>query len=221
MQKVITLTVMSVFLMFSFNSNAQAFGGKGSKSVSISLGMASYNTWFSRNGTGLGGHFSPLSGLFSVQGEFGVGKYVGIGFDAGFNISNGLGGFGATPSPYYYNGHDWDDDYYYGPGGWSSAYWGFGIPISVIGNFHFLQLIADKTGKTFAEKLDVYAGLALGAGPYFAFTKSGFKNRNDVGVMLIVGPHVGIRYFPADKVGIHFEMGYGKSLFNGGVTFKL
>lgn len=219
MKRVITATVLSVFLVYSFNSSAQAFGGKGSKSISISLGMASYNTWFSRDNVGLGGHYSPLSGLFSVQGEFGVGKYVGIGFAVGVNVANGFGGFGGTPSPYSYK--DWDDDYYYGPGGWNSAYWGFGIPINVIGNFHFLQLIADKSGKTFADKLDVYAGLAVGAGPYFAFTKSGYKKRNDVGVMLIAGPHVGIRYFPADKVGIHFEMGYGKSLFNGGVTFKM
>jgi hypothetical protein len=221
MKKVVIVALLAFLLINAESVNAQAFGGKGSKQISISLGMANHSTWFSHNNHGVSGRFSPLSGVVSVQGEFGIHKYVGIGFDAGFNFSNSLWGFyGAKHGKYYY-GYDDDWDGYNGWGG--GAYRGFGIPISFIANFHFLQLIADKTGKSFADKLDVYGGLSFGSGPFFAILKNGYKNYNgnDIGAMLIAGPHVGIRYYPKGNVGIHAEVGYGKSIINGGVTFKM
>jgi hypothetical protein len=80
-----------------------------------------------------------------------------------------------------------------------------------------LQLIADKTGKSFAEKLDVYAGINLGGGPSIGFyggsvVASGF---------MFVGPQVGIRYYPKSNIGITAEVGYGKTIANVGMVLKM
>ncbi|MCO5260262.1 MAG: hypothetical protein M9916_08980 [Crocinitomicaceae bacterium] len=218
MKKILVGAILSILMVNAHTATAQAFAGKGSKNISISMGIANYNSWFAKNSKGIYGRFSPFSGVFSVQGEFGVHKYVGIGFDAGISFAENLGGlYGGSG---YYGVNYWGG--YYGPT-LGSIYRGVGIPISFVGNFHFLQLIADKTGKSFADKMDVYGGLSLGAGPLFVLVKSAYtaSYSNDIGVMLVVGPHVGFRYFPTEKIGIHAEVGYGKSLFNGGVTFKM
>ena len=214
MKKIVYCKLFALILVFiiGVQSNAlkaQAFGGKGSKQFLIGLGMVEYNTWYPEDGTGLKGRFSPLSGIFNFQGEFGVGQYVGIGFALGVNYSSRVrNNWPGYVAPIY--------------GNYKDEFWSIGIPVSVIGNFHFLQLINDKAGKNFAEKLDVYAGLSLGAGPSFLVPRKGFKNLGgDVGVMIFGGPHVGIRFFPADKLGIYLEAGYGKSYLNGGVCFKL
>jgi hypothetical protein len=175
-------------------------------------------------GLGINNHYSIYSdydrmynnnfGAFNLQMEFGVHKYIGIGFMIGAEVALRGGG-------YYYGG-------VYAPGYLapkSSPYWSLGLPVGIIGNFHFLQLIADKTGKSFADKLDVYGGVNVGSGVAFRNVRKDYKNdpyyEGHVGALFFIGPHVGIRYFPSSNVGIYAEAGYGKSYITGGVIFKL
>jgi hypothetical protein len=145
--------------------------------------------------------------------EFGVHKYVGLGFVVGAEVS-------ARGSGYYYGGVYAPD---FSPP--KSPYWSVGVPIGFIANFHFLQLIADKAGKTFANQLDVYAGMNVGSGPVFRNVRRAYDDEpyyeSQVGALFFLGPHAGIRFFPAENVGIYAEIGYGKSLATGGVVFKL
>lgn len=209
--KLMMMSALFGVVIASNSIKAQAFGGKGSKQFLIGVGMAEYNTWYPEDGSGLKGRFSPLSGILNFQGEFGVGQYVGIGFSIGVNYSSRVrdkNNWVGYNNPFYNGGKD--------------EFWSIGIPVSILSNFHFLQLINDKSGKNFAEKLDVYVGLSLGAGPSFLVPRKNFKNLGgDVGVMIFGGPHVGIRFFPKEKFGIYLEAGYGKSFLNGGICFKL
>lgn len=201
-KSLIILFVLSLILSIPNQSNAQAFGGKGSKAFLVGLGFSNYPAVYGGfdNKT-----FSPMSFNIGIQGEFGIHDYVGLGFTAGATFSGSLGsspvGFG-----YLYNYNNWST---------------VGIPIGMIGNFHFLQLIADKTGGSFAESMDVYAGLALGAGPAFAIPKSGNNSSGEVGILFLGEVHVGIRYYFNDKLGIFAEVGQGRSSrLQGGLALK-
>lgn len=197
--KKLALSVIAI-LSISLASNAQAFE-KGGKYISLGLGGS--NFWhISSNGYfGSYGNFgyTPITGQLSVQGEFGVHKYVGVGF------TTGIGGRAAGTGIYRY--------------GWGSGYSSeFNIPIGVIANFHFYQLIADKVSKDIhADKLDVYAGLNLGSGvAMFPGT-----DPLQVSALFFVGPQVGARYFFTPNMAANLEVGYGKTWVNGGLTFKL
>lgn len=187
----------------------QGFEGQGSKYIQLGLG---YNQHFSSYSDFNKAYNYNYFG-FNFQMEFGIQQYIGLGFGVGAEVA-------VAGSHYYYGGA-------YAPGYVvpGSPYTHFGVPVYFIGNFHFLQLIADKTGKNFADKMDVYGGLSIGSGPVFRSVKSKYKGDtyydSGVGALFFFGPHVGIRYFPSEKVGIYAEMGYGKSLVNGGVVFKL
>ncbi|MFN8317723.1 MAG: hypothetical protein U0T32_14840 [Chitinophagales bacterium] len=197
--KKLALSVIAI-LSISLASNAQAFE-KGGKYISLGLGGS--NFWhISSNGYfGSYGNFgyTPITGQLSVQGEFGVHKYVGVGF------TTGIGGRAAGTGIYRY--------------GWGSGYSSeFNIPIGVIANFHFYQLIADKVSKDIhADKLDVYAGLNLGSGvAMFPGT-----DPLQVSALFFVGPQVGARYFFTPNMAANLEVGYGKTWVNGGLTFKI
>lgn len=93
------------------------------------------------------------------------------------------------------------------------------IPIGFQGNFHFYQLIDDKTSNDIhGDKLDIYAGLAIGGGPVFWSGGQGFGS--SVNAALHVGPHVGARYYLTDKLGIFAELGYGRSLAMFGIVLR-
>src|SRR5690606_374600 len=82
--------------------------------------------------------YRPLTGQVNFQGEFGIHEYVGIGFTTGFG--------GRSRWNYGYSGE-------------------MNVPIGFVSNFHFYQLIADKSGKNIhADKLDIYFGGSLGSG---------------------------------------------------------
>ncbi len=182
-----------------FSSQAQAFE-KGGKYISLGLGGASYFHVVPSAGY-YPTLYSPITGQLSVQGEFGVHEYVGVGFYTGIGGGAGLGGsrLGLL-----------------GAGG------GVGeltVPIGVIANFHFYQLIADKSGKDIkADKLDVYAGLNLGTGLGVLFPGGG---NTDLAALVWGGPQVGVRYFFKEKIAVNGELGYGKTWVNAGFTFKL
>lgn len=196
--KKISLIIISTFiLLFTFqNTKAQAFAGKGSMYFTASIGVAKYfhlnsNGLVDRgfyNGYGYGyGYFSPTLAL-NANVEIGVAKYVGIAPSVGFSST-------------FYNRGDVAID----------------IPVGVQGNFHFLQLIADKTKKSFADKLDVYAGVNIGGGPSILVTNSPAY----VYGFIYAGPQVGVRYYPTSNIGITAEVGFGKSIANFGMVMKM
>lgn len=183
----------------------QSFGQaweKGSKVLGLGLGASQF---FHINPNDATDFYAPVSGQFNLQMEFGVHDYVGVGFQTGFGGSAPIGG------RYYGLGYG-----YYGYGRYA-GYGSFNVPISGFANFHFYQLIADKTGSNIhADKLDIYAGLNLGTGLGVLFF-------NDPLVTPIVfgGFQAGARYYFTDKFGVNLELGYGKSIVNGGVVFNL
>lgn len=176
-------------------SKAQAFE-KGGTYLNVNLAGSHL---FQINGNGWR---NSINGGAAVQMEWGIHKYVGLGFTAGI-----MGGR-----------YGWGYGYGYGPG-YGPGYGGPGIlslPIGFIANFHFYQLIEDKTSKDIhGDKLDIYAGLNVGSGVGFAPTP------RDVNALFFVGPQVGVRYYVTPTIGLGGEVGYGKSFINGGVTFKL
>lgn len=135
---------------------------------------------------------STLTGQFTFQGEFAVHDYVGVGFTTGI---------GGRP-------------------GWVYSSRGIlNFPIGAVANFHFYQLIQDKTGKSIhADKLDIYGGVNIGSGLGVVFFKDA-----DAAVMPIIfgGPQVGIRYYFTPNVAVNGEIGYGKTWINAGLSFKL
>ena len=213
MKKLILAFSLVLSASFSFS---QAFSGKGSSYVSAGIGFNQFSSSF-------GGYKGPYningwssSSYFTISGqyEYGIHKYVGIGGFVGASFSGGLN---------FYKGYVYNPDPLYVIAPYKRVYRGFAIPIGVFGNFHFLQLIADKNGKSFADKMDVYAGVSLGTGPSFAMVKRGYKDYYDprAGVLLYGGIHAGIRYYLKDNIGVYGELGYGQSVFNTGITFKL
>jgi hypothetical protein len=212
-KKIRSITLVFLFLIGTFTVFSQGFGGKGSKYFLAGIGLSEHLHNYPQNNKGYKGWMSPTAFNVSAQLEFGIHQYVGLGFHVGFDVTPNLGASGV-----YYNGNY--------PVVGSSGYAGFAIPIGVQCNFHFLQLIADKAGKSFADKLDVYAGLSAGSGPAFAVAKSNYKDapyfyESEVGFLFYAGPHAGIRYFFKDNLGVYAEAGYGKSYVNGGFVFKL
>ncbi|MBK8353304.1 MAG: hypothetical protein IPL21_17100 [Saprospirales bacterium] len=181
------------------SSADKAFEGKGSKTVSLGLGMSSYLGTFGSGGYssyfGGRGYYGGLyggfwySGTLSVQAEFGVHDYVGVGIVTGVGGRNYRGGGGVLY-----------------------------VPVGIFANFHFFQLIEDKTSKDIhGDKLDLYAGLNVGSGLAVSFPASS----SNIGGMLFVGPQVGVKYFFKPKIGVYAEVGYGKSLMEAGISFKL
>lgn len=213
MCKILSSFVITFFIVTQVS--AQAFSGKGAKIIQIGLGLSEHYAWYPENGKGPKGQVNPLAGNFNVQFEFGIGKYVGlggsIGFDYASNLSRNAVGFGYYGSPLLGNAFS------------SSSFRSFAIPVVFTGNFHFFQLIQDKTGKSLhADKLDIYVGLDFGSGPAFAVPKSAYKSYgSDTGYMIYGGPHAGIKYYFSEKTGVFLEIGYGKAYLNGGIAFNL
>jgi len=124
------LFALLLLLSVAVGANAQAFE-KGGRYHNISLGAAVYHypEYSGRNnfgygygyGSGLGTRYRyrPLTGQLNYQLEFGVHSYVGVG------LTTGIGGRG-------------------GRGLYNS---GLVLPVGVMANFHFYQLIDDKVSK--------------------------------------------------------------------------
>jgi len=200
MKKALVITVSLFVLMFSsVKSEAQAFAGKGSKYYIAGIGVGNYFNFGGYYDNYYSAYYSYGYGLsrFSYfrptlvghfNVEFGVHDYVGIAPCVGIGAS-------------FYNGSNVSID----------------LPIGIQANFHFLQLIANKTGKTFADKLDVYAGLNAGGGPSFGF----YGNGLEMSGFFYIGPQVGLRYYPKSNIGISAELGYGKTIANIAMVMKL
>lgn len=187
------ITVSSIILFSNTDAKAQAWK---SNSKVLSLGVGASNLYHIapiRNGNGASNRsvFSPTTGQFNFQGEFGIHKYVGLGFTTGIG----------------------------GRAGWGNNYLGeVNFPVGMLCNFHFYQLIADKTSKNIhSDVLDIYAGLSAGSGlavVYYA------NDPDQIAPLVFAGPHAGIRWWFAPKVGLNAEVGFGKSLANFGFVFQ-
>ncbi len=189
-------------LFFSIHTQAQAWE-KSSKVIGVGFGASSF---FHVNAAGkkyYNGAYSPVTGQINLQMEFGIHDYVGLGFQTGFGGGGPVAGRGWRGRWYWYDG------YYNGS---------INLPIAIFANFHFYQLIADKTGKDIhADKLDIYGGINLGTGVGFLFYDDGTL----VTPLAFGGFHAGVRYFFTEKFGANLEVGYGKQIVNGGLVFKL
>lgn len=196
MKKILCILSLTTLLAFFANSaNAQAWQ-KSTKVLALGVGGSYF--WHIGNyyRTTLGvryyyGYGWGLTGQLNFQGEFGIHKYVGIGFTTGVG---GRAGWIYTST---------------GEVNW---------PAGVIANFHFYQLIADKTGKNIhADKLDIYAGVNVGSGIAAVF----FPGETQILPIFFAGPQVGVRYYFSKRVGVNGEVGFGKSWVNAGLVFKL
>lgn len=202
MKKIAVALVASILATFTFQEiQAQAWE-KETKVISINMGGANYfHVGRIYNGSIYRNYYSPITGELLVQGEFGVHEYVGVGFSAGFGGRDRYRGWGL------YGGYG-----YYG----SSE---INVPVGVLANFHFYQLIADKTGSDIhADKLDIYAGVSVGSG--VAIINPALSNPTIL-ALAYGGPHAGIRYYFTDKIAVNGEFGYGKTFANAGIVFKL
>jgi hypothetical protein len=189
----LTLTIVSVVSITTNLVKAQAWE-KSSMVLSLGFGVSQFyhmDTYYYQDSRYHHNWYSPTTLQLNFQAEFGIHKYVGLGF------TTGIGGRGGLR--YDYSGE-------------------LNIPIGMIVNFHFYQLIADKSTKNIhADKLDIYLGASLGSGVAIAY----YTGFNRVVPMAFGGVHLGIRYYFTPKVGANLEVGWGKGLVNAGLVFKL
>jgi len=194
MKKILfTLIIVSAIMLNSNSAKSQAWT-KDTKVLSLGIGISQFfqldNNYYD-DSRKIHSWYGPTTFQFNFQGEFGIHKYVGLGF------TTGIGGRGGMHNEYIGK---------------------MNIPIGMIANFHFYQLIADKTGKSIhADKLDIYVGASMGSGVAFNY----YTNYTQIDPLAFGGIHVGIRYYFTEKVGLNCELGWGKSLANIGFAFKL
>ena len=194
-KKLFLFVTVIVLLSISTIVHGQAWN-KNTKVLSIDFGISQFyhlDSYYYGGTRDNQTSYSPYTGQMNFQGEFAIHKYVGLGFTTGIG----------------------------GRRGWNNGYSGeFNIPIGMICNFHFYQLIADKTGKNIhADKLDIYVGAEMGSG--IAFTFYNYNNTVRLVPLAFGGIHAGVRYYFVPKVAVSFEMGWGKSIANVGFAFKL
>jgi len=196
---ILSLALCTAFLSFSADTQAQEKAWtRDSKVLSIGLGLGNYyhldNRYhsFGPGSSGFRAYHTPYTGQFNLQMEWAVHDYVGIGFTTGF------GGTGRLKNGYR---------------------GGFNMPIGLVVNFHFYQLIDDKNSKNLhGDKLDIYGGLSVGSG----FAVGYYDNENPrIVPMAWGGLHAGIRWYFVPRVALNAEAGFGKNVVNIGFSFKL
>ncbi|MEX0812982.1 MAG: hypothetical protein WD048_12255 [Chitinophagales bacterium] len=198
MKYILLILITSILALTSTPVEAQAWE-RNSKVLTIGVGASQFyhfDNYYHEDFRGNHRSYKPLTGQFNLQMEFGIHKYVGLGF------STGVGGRSR----------------------WSNHYRGeVNIPFGILSNFHFYQLIADKSSKNLhADKLDIYGGVSAGSGIAITF----YRNKiNEVETRRIAplafgGLHAGIRYYFKPNVGVTAEVGFGQSLANIGFAFK-
>lgn len=204
-KKIIIWGCALLFLGSNNNAQAQAFNGQGSKYTSIGWNISEINCWYAENGVGLKGRYAPVFNGISLQHERGLGDYGGLGFSLGAGFANNV-----YSSIFYRNalfGIPNDD------------YWSFVVPVGVQYNFHALQWVQDITETDLGgEKVDVFVGLGIGAGPAFLVPRYE-GDEGEIGYAFFGDAQLGLRYYPKTNVGFYAQVGYGRSLLNVGVVF--
>ncbi|MFM2306557.1 MAG: hypothetical protein RLZZ367_1226 [Bacteroidota bacterium] len=194
--KSILRTTITALVLFTttYIVQAQAWD-RHTNTLSIGIGPSQFfhiDNYYYNDGPAIRpAYYWPVTGQFNFQGEFGIHKYVGLGF------TTGIGGRGPISRDYLGE---------------------LNVPVGMIANFHFYQLIADHASRNIhADKLDIYAGANLGSGVAFTY----YTNTVRVAPLAFGGVQAGIRYYFAPRVAINGELGFGKSIANVGFTFKL
>lgn len=186
----IATSILTLSAISNSDLSAQAFY-KGQ--TNLSIGLAGSTMWQFHNGSA----WAALSGGTQFQMEWGIHDYVGLGFTTG--IQGGSLGYS---------------------GFWGNTGAGFlAIPAGAVANFHFYQLIADKTSKNIhADVLDIYGGVNIGSG--VAIYPRGQASAH---ALIWGGAHAGIRWYFKPQWALNGEVGFytGKSFINVGVTYKL
>jgi hypothetical protein len=151
----------------------------------------------------------PVTGQFTLEAEFMVIKYFGIGF------STGVGGHSGG-SYLFLSGIAYGRE--------------INVPLGAIANFHFFQFAVDKSqskkAKLVSEYLDIYLGASAGAGiaiyPRFVDYVHGSSSeyKTVCNALLYAGPHIGLHAYLSPVIGVRAEFGYGKTLASLGMTFR-
>ncbi len=183
-----------LLLSFIFSLQAQEVNAFQKKKLyhSLSIGGQNYVRFPSEyNG---GNYFRPGTAFF-YELEWACAEYFGINMHLGFN---GRSNFQNNVNTY------------------NELF----VPIGFQGNFHFYKLIDANSDKDIrSDKVDIYAGIAVGAGPVIGAPQTIFTS-NDLYGGFYAGPQLGIRYFPSKHFGIFQEMGFGKSLIQFGIVLR-
>lgn len=197
------LGIVSLLTLTSNPAHAQAWE-RNSKVLSLGFGSSKFfhidDYYYYGDPNDYHRWYWPTTGQINFQGEFGIHKYVGLGFTTGVGGRTRGEKKGGKDELYYkYSGE-------------------VNVPIGMLVNFHFYQLIADNSSKNIhADKLDIYAGANLGSGLAFTY----YENTSRTTPLAFGGLQVGIRYYFTEKVGVNGEFGWGKSIVNVGFVFKL
>lgn len=199
MKKILLLGAL--LLLASFGSvstvNAQAFQKGG---FYLTLGLESGTVRHTHHhANNISNNYGSFANGLNLRGEWGIHDYVGLGFYTGVQ-----------------GGRHWYGNHY----GYNHGF--LSIPLGIQANFHFYQLIADKTGKNIhADKLDVYGGIYAGSGLAFLFNTN--YNKGNVGALGFAGTQVGVRFFFTEKIGVNLEVsgGWGRSSGAVGVVFRM
>jgi hypothetical protein len=211
MKKILTLAITAFITFTSLQSRAQAFD-RNTTLLTLAIGPGEMihlpvgnNNPLTLPANTIGGpnvNRAIITGQFSFQAEFAVHKYVGVGFAIGVGgRTEAIGSLSPLTGVYDY--------------GYAKE---VNVPIAVLANFHFYQLIADKkSGKNIhADKLDIYAGVTAGSGVAIHPYTPPFND-----VLLFIGPHAGVNYYFVPGVAVHGEVGWGVTVIQAGFTFKL
>lgn len=196
--------IISIFLLFSLQSNAQAFNGQGSSYTSFGYNISEINCWYKENGVGLKGRFSPIFHGINLQHERALGDYGGLSFSVGAGFARNIYSSFWRPSAF---------------GLYQNDYYSLVIPVGIQYNIHILQWAQDEVGMSVgAENLDVFLGFGIGGGPSFLLPRFD-GGKSEVGVAFYGDIQLGLRYYPNENVGYFAQVGYGKSLLNIGVVY--
>ncbi len=182
--------------VLSFNTlSAQDDAAAMASSSTQPAGIIDQNSLIFQGGIGLGGYsYAYGSGLplINIAMEKGLPERVGPGYI-------GVGGYLG----YKHASYNYASDYR-----WSYT----DILIAARGAYH--------PDFAHSEKLDAYAGIALGVNIYrFNDTEDDILDSTSTGVLW--GGYLGARYMFSDKIGAYGELGYGLGYLNVGVVVKL
>ncbi len=194
--------LLAIFVTASIATQAQAFK---QGQVNINLGLGVGNTFIYTGATN-------ILPLINLSGEYGITDDIGLGLFLGYSGATQTYNYGYNKSGGYYT---YQDRYR----------WNFFI-VGVRSAYHFNNLLKLSDTKL-GDKVDIYAGLMLGYNiATYSYTSTdpghpanSYSSSRYGGIAWNV--FGGARFMFTEKVGVFGELGYGVSVFNGGLTFKI
>jgi hypothetical protein len=148
-----------------------------------------------------------LNAGIGLGSYYGGGVPIGASFEVGVTDEISVGG--------QVDFYTWSYNYGFAGSGYKFRY--TFIPVAVRGSYHVNELL--NLGN---EKLDLYAGLALGYYISSYSDNTGFSGtyNNSYGNRVLFGLHIGAHYYFKPTLGAFAEVGYGVAPLKLGVTFK-